>query len=255
MITDFSEKKVAEYLHPQQRVLIRFGHGLGDTIMFMPALDELRHQFPDTQIDLYVETGQEEIWESVEDKDAEGYDLVFSLNFPMAAGTGLTKVGKCCIEELGIEPVTGLADLPNCDSPLVAVHFQGTALPGAVGCPDAIVEQVWAEVLAAGRMPIEAHFEHVFHNPENTKPACVTASMRECQPRVSSLIGLLQHCYAFIGVASGPFVVAASVMPDRCFYLENSHPLETYTDIDMAWADVNDYREGSVAAWLTSLTD
>ncbi len=253
MITDFAEKKLAEYLHPQQRVLIRFGHGLGDTIMFFPALDELRRQFPDTHIALYVESGQEELWGQERDKDADGYDLVFSLDFPMSEGTDVTKVGKCCIEELGIAPVAGLAALPDCDSPLVAVHFQGTALPGSVGCPDAIAAQVWAEVLSAGKMPLEAHFEHVFHNPANTKPACVTASMRQCQPRVSSLIGLLQRCYAFIGVASGPFVVAASVMPDRCFYLENEHPLETYTDLDIPRADVNDYEEGSVLAWLTSL--
>ena len=253
MITDFREKKLAEYLLPGQRVLVRFGHGLGDTIMFMPALEALRQQFPDTQIDLYVESGQEEIWASVADKDAEGYDFVFSLDFPMAVGTGLTKVARSCVEELGIAPVAGLAALPDCQNPLVAVHFQGTALPGSVNAPDAIAAQVWAEVLAAGKMPLEAHFEHVFHNPVNVQPACVSASMRECKPRVSSLIGLLQRCYAFVGVASGPFVAAMSIMPERCFYLEGTHPLETYTDIDIPRASVNDYQEGSVAEWLMSL--
>ena len=41
MIRDYKDKKLSEYLEPGQKVLIRFGHGLGDTIMFIPALEKL----------------------------------------------------------------------------------------------------------------------------------------------------------------------------------------------------------------------
>jgi len=254
MITDFSEKKLAEYLQPGQHVLIRFGHGLGDTIMFMPCLDSLRALYPQTHIDLYVESGQEEIWASVSDKDAEGYDIVFSLDFPMSEGGELTKPAKCCVDELGIPPVTAVAQLPTCESPLVAVHWQGTALPGSVNVPEAIAAQIWGEVLAAGKQPLEAHFQHVFHNPVNAQYPCVTATMRECQPRLSSLFGLLQRCHAFIGVASGPLVAAMSIMPDRTLYLENQHKVSSYTQLDIPSLNVNEYQEGAVLQWLTSLT-
>lgn len=253
MITDFREKRLREYLRPGQRVLIRFGHGLGDTIMFMPLLDRLRKMFPETQIDLYVESGQEEIWESVADKDAPGYDYVFSLDFPMAEGGPMTKPGKCCADELGIYPSCELAKLPECDSPLVGVHFQGTALPGSVGCQYAVAEQVWREILAAGKQPIETHFEHQWHNPANERFGFIGCHVRECEAKLRNLFGLLQRCYAFIGVASGPFVAALSIMPERCLYLQNRHAIETYTNLEVPVADVNDYREGTVLEWLNRL--
>lgn len=254
MITDFSQKKLAEYLEPGLHVLIRFGHGAGDTIMFMPCLDSLRALYPQTHIDLYVESGQEEIWASIADKDAEGYDFVFSLDFPMSEGSALTKPAKCCVDELGIPPVTAVAALPACESPLVAVHFQGTALPGCVSAPDGVAAQIWGEVLSAGKQPLEAHFEHVFHNPVNTRYPFVTASMRQCEARLINLFGLLQRCHAFIGVASGPFVAALSIMPDRTLYIENQHKVSSYTELDIATVNVNDYQEGAVAEWLMTLT-
>ena len=47
-----AEKKLVDYLAPGQKVLIRFGHGLGDTLMFIPLLEALKYpgvsQLPDT---------------------------------------------------------------------------------------------------------------------------------------------------------------------------------------------------------------
>jgi len=253
MIVDFKEKKVAEYLRPGGKYLIRFGHGLGDTIMFMPAFHKLRELFPGCTIDLYVESGQEEIFKSVPDKDAPGYDEVFSLNFPMSEGSSVTKPALCCIEELGIDPITDVVSLPKKKSPLVAVHFHGTALPESVGWPEEIARQVWGEVKDAGKVPIECHFEHMFHNPVNAKYSFVDSTVRGCKADLHNLIGLIQCCGAFIGVASGPFVVALSVMPDRTFYLEKNHKLETYTTKNVAKANMHSYEAGTITRWLKSL--
>ena len=70
MIENFKEKKLVEYLENGQKVLIRFGHGLGDTLMFMPVFNHLKSLYPNIHFDLYVESGQEEIFESIKDKDA-----------------------------------------------------------------------------------------------------------------------------------------------------------------------------------------
>lgn len=253
MITDFKNKKLAEYLEPGKKYLVRFGHGWGDTQMFMPAFYKLQELHPDSQIDIYLECGQEEIFESYPDKEGEGYDLVFSLDYPMSEGSALTKTEKCCLDELGIPPTNGVAALPQKDSPFVACHFHGTALPHSVGCPEGVAAQVWQEIIQAGKVPIECHFQHVFHNPVNSKFNFVDSTVRGCHPNLHSLIGLIQHSYAFIGVASGPFVTALSVMPDRLMYIQKNHKAETYTHHNLPTIFVNDYREGFVRQWLMEL--
>jgi hypothetical protein len=53
----------------------------------------------------------------------------------------------------------------------------------------------------AGFVPLETHFEHVFHNPVNQFDSSMR--LRGCRAEVSSLVGLLQNCGAFVGVVSG----------------------------------------------------
>ena len=256
MITDFRDKKLVEYLEPGQRVLIRFGHGLGDTIMFMPILDDLRRKYPDVAFDLYVECGQEAIWESVPDKDAPGYDHVFSLNFPMSEGSGITKQQRCCLDEVGITPPAAeFGALPACASPLVCCHFQGTALPDSVNCPPETAEAIWNEIVEAGKVPMECHFRHVFHNPRNAPFRFAHNHVRHCEASVRSLVGLLQHSFAFVGVASGPLVAACSIMPQRVLFLSNRHELGAYTQADIPTVDVTQtYAAGAVRAWLGGLS-
>lgn len=278
MIDDFRDKRLAAYLEPGQRVLIRFGHGLGDCLMFAPCLNALRAQFPETQIDLYVENGQEEVWPSVAGKDAPGYDLVFSLPFSMSwsefrrteceappshvaplasswKGANLTKQEQCCRDELGIEPpAREWAFLPDCESPLVGVHFQGTALPGSVNWPEWAAKQVWDEIMAFGKTPIECYYAHIFDNPANAKYDFVDPTLRNVPGKLSSLIGLLQRCWAFIGVASGPWCTAMAIMPERTLFLQKDHRAEGYTHEPVARLTLDDFREGQVTTWLNSLT-
>ncbi|NQU99899.1 MAG: hypothetical protein HQ538_04125 [Parcubacteria group bacterium] len=254
MIDNFSGKKLTEYLKDGMKVLIRWGHGLGDLLMFLESYEKLKKDYPLVNFHLYTESGQEELWGDEKNKDAQDYDLVFSLNFPMAEGSNITKAEKCCIEEIGIEPpVKEIVELSKYDSPFVALHFFGTALPGSVGCSEEVAKQIWQEVKDFGKIPISCHFEHCWHNPVNQKFGFVDISVRGYQAKISNLIGLIQHSFAFIGVASGPFVVALSVMPERTLYLEKSHPLKTYTKKDIAKVDINNYQVGDVTKFLESL--
>lgn len=252
-ITDFKEKKLVEYLENGQKVLIRFGHGLGDTLLFYPIFLKLKGLYPDVQIDLYVESGQEEVFPSIKDKDATGYDHVFSLDFPMSEGSSQTKPEKCCVDEIGIEPITDVAALPRYKNPFVAVHFQGTALPGSVSCPQETAEQIYKEIKDAGFIPIECHFEHCWHNPINQKFPFIDNSVRGYPAKVSTLIAMLRSSAAFIGIASGPFVTAMSVIPEKTLYLEKSHKLENYTTKDIATVQVDSYVPGSVKTFLQNL--
>jgi len=258
MITNFKDKKLIEYLtNKPKKVLIRFGHGWGDTLMFMPVFYWLRKKYPDTQIDIYLECGQEDIFESHPDKEGKGYNYVFSLDFPMSEGTRLTKQHKCLIEEIGVDPencyVDDFVNLPRYCSPFVAVHFQGTALPGSVNCPEKLAKQIWREIEEAGFIPIECHFEHIFHNSKNKKYSFINRDVRNINASLDKLIGLLQNSYAFIGVASGPLITALSIMPESTFYLENKHSIKTYTALDIKKANVSSYKLNTIKNWLNNL--
>lgn len=253
MITDFKDKKLVEYLRPGQKVLIRFGHGLGDTIMFMPLFKRLIKLYPDVQFKIYLESGQEMIWDCEKDKDSQDYDLVFSLNFPMAEGSNQTKAQKCAIEELGITPIDiKLNPLPYYN-PLVAVHFNGTALPNAVSCPNDVAKQIWEEIIDAGYIPIETHFEHMFHNPVNTKFDFINRDIRTIPADIQKLIGLLSNSHAFIGVASGNLMVALSNIPDKTMYLQKDHKMKNYISKEVPTIDVYNYKSNTVKEWLSTL--
>jgi len=264
-ITEYGNKKVVDYIKELERtkppgerkVLCRFGHGLGDTLMFMPTFWRLRELYPTTRIDLYIESGQEEIFHSVSaDKaaDFEEYDHIFVLHFPMSEGSEITKSQRCCVEELGIDPITDVAPIPEKPSPFVAVHFHGTALPDNVGCSEDVARLIWIDIIAAGKIPIECHYEHLFHNPVNEKFSFISNTVRDCVPSLHSLFGLLQHSFAFIGVASGPFVAALSCMADRMMYIQKDHRLETYTHKPIPRIKLEEgYRPGHVMEWLGTL--
>jgi hypothetical protein len=260
-ITDFEKKKLVEYLKPGLKVLIRFGHGWGDTQMFYPIYQRLIELHPEVHFDLYVECGQEEIFTSYPNKEGNEHDLVFSLNFPMSEGSEQTKAEKCCTDEVGIEPLGSMfhlpipptAALPVYDNPFVLCHFQGTALPNSVNCPEGVAQQIWAEIIEAGKIPIECHFEHVFHNPVNAKYGFIDSNVRKATPKLSTLIAMVESSFAFIGVASGPFITALSVYPERTFFLERAHKLENYVKYPVARMDVNNYEKGRIKTWLEGL--
>lgn len=255
MIEEFKTKKLVEYLQDGQKVLIRWGHGLGDLIMWLPAYDKLKSDYPSIDFHLYVESGQEEIWGDEKDKDSQEYDLVFSLNYPMSEGSEMTKTQKCCKEEIGIEaPAEEFNKLVKMESPFVAIHFNGTALPGSVNCPEETARQIWQEVKDFGKQPIEIHYEHCWHNPFNAKYGFIDVSVRGYQAKLSNLIGLIQRSFAVIAVASGPFVVAMATMPERTLYLEKSHPLKTYTKrTDIKKININEYQPGMIKTFLENL--
>jgi len=252
MITEYKNKKLAEYVKPGGRYLIRFGHGLGDTIMFMPAFLKLKTDFPESTFHIHLECGQELEW--VSHRDDGYYDEIFHLDFPMSEGSGITKTEKCCQDELGIVPPVGdVGYFRKKQNPFVSVHFQGTALPWSVNCPKDIANKIWYEIIEAGKIPIEVHFEHVFHNPVNKKYPFIERSMRDIPATIEKLVATIQHSFAFVGVASGPFVVALSCMPHRLLYLQNKHKIESYTKRKIPTVDLHDYGEGTIYQWLKTL--
>lgn len=260
------EKKLKYYLDlgKYKTVAIFFGHGLGDCIQFMAILDKLKELYPNIQFKMALQKGLDEetvypdavfVNSREEAQKLRDFDLVAQINFPVETDPTLTKSELCCKTELGIEPISGHKKLPEFPSPLVAVHFNLTALPELANTPEGVAKKIWEEIKSREAIPIETHFEHCYHNPVNKRFEFVNRYVRDCKPKVSSLIGLIQHCEAFIGCVSGNFHVAMSILPhSKILYLERKIPLERFTkDKIVKKVNVDSYKDGSVVEWLKSI--
>ena len=247
-----------------KRVLLFFWHGIGDLIMFLEPYRHLREALPDVHFDLAIVKGigQEEIvpdaigFSGDDDLDKLDYDIVSKIHFPMSEGQEqYTKGEWCCVHELGIEPKNGhsIGACPT-KNRLVSVHFNITCLPASCNPDEETAHKIWREIRSAGYIPIESHFEHTFHNPVNKKFDFVDATVRKCKARISSLAGLINHSAAFIGVVSGNFHVATSLLPpSRILLLEKDFTAPMFTKLPVGRCNIKKYEEGSVEKWLTAL--
>ena len=250
------------------RCLLIFWHGVGDLVMFLEPFREVCRQFPYVQFVIGLPKGltheqlltddikyhlltAEEVNETTE---ALPYDLVAKITFPMSENQiEFTKGEYCCIHELGIPPLAGHGVLDASCNRLVSVHFQITCLPDSCNPDRDTAERVWNDILEAGYIPIESHFQHIFHNPVNQKFDFIDATVRRCRPQASSLAGMLAACGAFVGVVSGPFHVALSVLPpERVFLLEKDFKKECFTKLPIHTADLRDYKN-EVRRWLDQI--
>lgn len=105
-ITDFAGKRLVEYLHDGDRVLILFDwHGMGDCVMFLPLYERLKTMYPKVRFSLKCNKGQE-IFNDILDEE---FDFTFSITFYEFNNKvfgrrviGMSKPEICAKMELGI---------------------------------------------------------------------------------------------------------------------------------------------------------
>jgi len=258
-------QKLKSYLDTgkYKKVLIVFWHGLGDCIQFLNVFDKLKSLYPDIYFDIGIQKGLDEeiiFPEAIlltDLKDIErNWDLTVLIHFPVETDPKLTKSELCCREEIGIEPVSGHKKLPAFPSPIVAVHFCLTSLPWLANPTEEVAHKIWNEIHEAGLVPIEVHYHHCFDNPVNKMFPWVDSTVRGCQAKISSLLGLLNVSRFFIGVVSGPYHSAMSIMPhERICYLEKDIPVARFTHENIKTIDIKNYQDGSILEWLNSFKD
>lgn len=240
--------------------LLVFHHGLGDVLLFLPLFYKLRETgkhniaFQEGLGFTPLVEGSIETPAGDFDYASLGYDSYQIVRFEMSEGTDLTKTELCASKEFGIEPdaLSALKKHVSANK-VIGVHFQGTCLPGATNPDEATAKMIWDEIKEAGYVPLEVNFEHLFHNPVNVKYDWVDRSTRGIAPDVNILLAVLSGCRGFLGVASGVWVAATEVNKNSCF-LEKGHKLENYFREDGDRIDINNYRKGSVKAWLSTLS-
>lgn len=270
--------KLSEYIETEKpkKVLIIFWHGLGDLVMFLNPFKKLQELYPDIQIDIAVQKGLGfgEVTDSLEDTivqfidgdylkkvdagDGMGYDIVADVDFPMNEGQQvLTKGEWCCEKELGIELTNGHKKITCGKNRLIVIHYQITCLPDSCNPDEETAKRIWQDVIDAGYIPLEMHFQHAFHNPVNKKFDFIDATVRRCHPRVSSLAGLIENSAGAICVVSGNLHVTLSVLPpQKIFFLEKDFKLESFTkEADkIARANINPGKyQNEVRSWLAGI--
>jgi hypothetical protein len=243
-----------------KRVLIVFIHGVGDVVMFIEVLKAVSTLYPKTHFDLGLakELGQNSVYPCAVLLDTDwksqvanmNYDLVFQSRFPMEdlQRPMVTKAEICCEKELGIPPIAKYPQLVP--KKIVAVHFHSTAVPALASAPESSARRIWEEIALAGYIPVETHFEHVYHDPMNTRFDFVDHHVRNWPARLDTLMALLGAADAFVGVASGNFHLALSILgPSRVMFLEKSLKVTQFTKANVAIAKLDSYN-GEVMTWL-----
>ena len=202
-----------------RRIALVFLHGLGDTLMFRSVFAALQKRLVAVEISVFLLENQVELLDAGKpwrgEESLRGYDASFIIQFPMSEGSGVRKADYCAIHELGLEGAFEIAPLQRNVRALVAVHFQGTALPGLVNASADVCRAIYDAIVKRGYLPVETHFEHPFHNPVNSKYEWISTTVRGNEPSIDKLYSLIDSAACFIGVASGPLVMALAIDPTR----------------------------------------
>jgi len=272
-IWEGDQPKLSHYLDilKKGKVGLCFGHGLGDTVMFLNVFDKLASLYPDIQFDLILQRnlGFEELVDDIVGKnkavvythdlsynqETSEYDIIADIDFPMSENqTEITKAEKCCRDELGIELISGHKKITCGVNKLVGLHLQITCLPDSANVPYDIAKKIWQEIKDAGYIPLEILMEHVFHNPVNKKYDFIDRHLRDIPPKISTLIGIIEDCNKIICCVSGVFHTALSILsPERICLLEKDFLAPSFTKLSIKRINIKEYQDGSIKDWLQIL--
>lgn len=251
---------------PRLKILIVFWHGIGDVLMFLPLFRSIQQQWPlhEFNLGLLPGVGQAELVEDAQEIAEEDFlkhhDIACVIDFDMVEGSSsLTKMELCEQQEIGIKDNTKRPKntdlLPLNEEPtrLVGVHLQGTCLPNSTNPDKELAAQIWQDIIYAGFIPIDLHFEHTYHNPVNELFTHATRHCRDLYPSLKTLSSLIQSCYAVVAVASGPFVMALANDPERVIYLEKGHSVDCYIKGFKNTVSINNYDKYDLQAKLQKI--
>jgi len=171
------------------------------------------------------------------------YDLIFPINFPLEKleDASHTKAEISCIEEFGIEPISGHSFIAP--KSLVGLSFHCTSVGWLANADENVAKQIWQDVIDTDHVPFECTMRHPFFNPENKLYPFVDRHVRDWPATVDTLSALIGSCGAFISAVGGPFHLALSILgPKRVMLLEKDLKAAHFTKERIATANLYDYR-------------
>ena len=264
-----TQQNIISYIeeHDPKRVLLLFLHGLGDFLGFRGVYKYLAEKYPDVEFVYGLDDamGYEKFLLDYEkydliDRSKEivgDYDFVFGIQYTQNQEGAMCKAENCMLEEVGsFDPLTKPhQETPVMRSRLVTVHFFSTWGPSAFGMVgrEETAHKIWSEIIKAGLIPMETHFEHKYSNPENQNFEWMNAHVRGVQCNADNLLSLLQASHAFIGVISGNIHAALSCLPREKVMALTTYMPSRALGADVPFINIDNYEEGSVFKWLKEL--
>lgn len=280
---------ILKELEDESKVCILFNHGLGDFINFCPLFDFVVKIYPKLQITLGFNSGRNYVYLHPKGKiidtpygKYEGeFDLLVSITYPdpprkelmvnyyknmgIENPETITKVELCNEMEIGLKDFKWnpyklkRTELKyNKNSKRIGIHFFGYALASDKNVDMKTAEIIWNEIIKVGYEPFEIHMIHTDYLMTMETPEFINRenSLRFEFPNVRIMSEEISKCKYFIGIDSGPFYLASSILGfDKCIGLEKNLKFAKIVTHGITSINVNDYRSGSVADMLGDLDD
>jgi len=271
-INNFKNKKLVEYLKPYQggKILLLFQHGLGDLILFMPLVKELKKNF--SRITFKIGHDLKRDFSFIGDLsfpiDGTGdfrkilrlFTYVFNVEYPEPdmnkSRVTIMKPYLCNEREIGLnnfiwEPYKLEVPLKNEDSNIIGCHFFGNTNARHKNPTDACVIRIWKEVEKAGYIPYEIHMLHHFIKDSNQQLGNNLfqkgESLRFEEPSIRKMIEKISECKYFIGVDSGPLYLAGSILGfDKVIGVQKYLEINRYLPIEISKVDIRYYKPNSI---------
>lgn len=275
MICDFTKKKVYNYLEERPytgKALFIFNHGLGDLINFLPLFERLKKLFPywRFKIGCAADRRLDCLSSSIITLDYDfrtylsQYTYIFKISYPEPCIQDKRdkkyKPYICNEMEIGIpnfewKPFKLNINLNNENSNIIGVHFTGNTNPKLKNINFLKMEMIWREIKNSGYDPFEVHM-----NTTNTYdldyPSFINSnnSLRFKKSDLRLILDTVKKCKYFIGIDSGPFYLAGSVLGlDRCIGLENKIKFSWYLPYNISLINSDNYENGMVEKLLKNL--
>jgi ADP-heptose:LPS heptosyltransferase len=259
IIYNFSKLKIIDYLskYKSGAVAFIFLHGLGDFICFLPLFETLQKEFPSCKLHLYSKPFYGKIYSQCKiiPNDIRvlfrKYLYIFRVSYPELIKEERyrwTKVENCNLKEIGLNNFNwnpyNLLNGYNKESKLIGFHGFGNTNIKKKNIDLYKMEQIWCEIKELGYEPFEIHINDgniecpYFINRNN--------SLRFDEPDINLFMNKIKECKYFIGVESGPFYLAGSILGfDKCIGLEK-HLKFNHIPIKHNLVDINFYEKNTV---------
>lgn len=257
ILYDFKKCKIVDYLNKYKNgaACFLFSHGLGDYINFIPLFESLKKEYPDWRLHLYSRSYYNRIYlksmEIPEDIRTlyRKYSYIFRISYPELTKEERyrwTKVENCNLKEIGLDNFEwkpyNLMNGYNKESKIIGFHGFGNTNIKNKNIDLYKMEQIWCEIKELKYEPFEIHINDgnlccpYFINRNN--------SLRFNDPDINLFIKKIRECKYFIGIESGPFYLAGSILGYNKIialekYLKFNHIPINYNLIDIKYYEKN----------------
>ncbi|MDY0315693.1 MAG: hypothetical protein RBR32_11525, partial [Bacteroidales bacterium] len=137
----------------------------------------------------------------------------------------------------------------------VGVHFFGNTNQKNKSPDLELAENIWNTIEDFGLDPFEIHNTSFNQYDENgMKFLKFGASLRFEDPNLERIIEKITECSSFIGIDSGPFYLAGSILGyDRCIGLKKVWDFERYIPMEIKKVDINNFNPDDLKKYLEEI--